>query len=183
MAAVLLAATVATAAVKDWTDGTGLWSTPANWSGLTAPVNNDLVNLYFTDGVGRTVTYDIAAITLGSMNVSLKGPGATNATLSMAANSLTVGTEYVGYDGRGTIDQSGGTNTISAGAGSLDVGVLAGSTGTYNLSGTGALVVNTNEYIGDAGTGFFNQTGGTHNNGSNDLYLGYKIGSTGARIH
>src|SRR6266496_4292258 len=96
MAAALLTATMATAAVKDWTDGTGFWSAPVNWSGGTAPVNGDLVNLYFTDGVGRTVTYDIPAITLGSMNVSLKGPGAMNATLSMAANSLSVGTEYVG---------------------------------------------------------------------------------------
>src|SRR6476620_8325830 len=113
MAAALLTATMATAAVKDWTDGTGFWITPTNWSGGTAPVNNDLVNIYFTDGIARTVTYNIPAITLGSMNVSLKGPGATNATLSMAANSLTVGTEYIGYDGRGTIDQSGGTNTIA----------------------------------------------------------------------
>ena len=48
MSAALLSATVATAAVKDWTDGTGFWTTPANWSGGTAPVNNDLVNLYFT---------------------------------------------------------------------------------------------------------------------------------------
>ena len=38
---------------------------------------------------------------------------------------------------------------------SLDVGVFAGSTGTYNLSGTGALLANTPEYIGDVGTGYF----------------------------
>src|SRR4029079_15998473 len=34
--------------------------------------------------------------------------------------------------------------------------------GNYNLSGTGQLVSNKSEIIGDAGTGVFTQTGGSH---------------------
>ena len=55
-----------------------------------------------------------------------------------------------------------GMTVISPGSGFLDVGVFAGSTGTYNLGGTGMLLANTSEYIGDVGTGYFNHTGGTN---------------------
>ena len=101
----------------------------------------------------------------------------------MAADNLTASNEWIGITlngGRGTVNQSGGTNTIAAGTGFLDVGVFAGSTGTYNLSGTGSLVANTNEYVGDVGTGFFNQSGGTNTiNGLNNLYLGYNAAGAG----
>jgi len=68
---------------------------------------------------------------------------------------------------------------LRAGTGFLDVGVFAGSTGTYNLSGTGRFVANTDEYVGDVGTGFFNQTGGTHIiQSGHDLFLGYNASGT-----
>src|SRR4051812_13769768 len=166
-------ATVAQAANKFWKNSvvTGNWSTGANWSATSAtgvdnagaPVANDTVNIRPTDGANHTVTYDVGSpLTLTQLNVDLTGALATTATLSMSANNLTSSNEWLGINGRGTFTQSGGTNTIAAGTGFLDVGVFAGSTGTYNLSGTGALAVNTNEYVGDVGTGFFNQTGGTH---------------------
>src|SRR6185436_18828575 len=99
----------------------------------------------------------------------------TTFSMSMPTNDLTASNEWVGasFNGRGTFEQSAGMNTIAAGAGFLDVGVFAGSTGTYNLSGTGALVANTHEYIGDVGTGVFNQTGGSNTINGYNLYLGY----------
>src|SRR4029077_20874525 len=116
-------------------------------------------------------------------NVDLTGAGATTTTfsMSMSTNNLTSSNEWIGYNGRGTFEQSGGTNTIAAGSGFLDVGVFAGSKGTYNLSGTGSLVVNTIEYIGDVGTGVFNQTGGTNSISGPEphLYLGYNAIGTG----
>ena len=69
---------------------------------------------------------------------------------------------------------------IATATGFFDIGTYAGSSGTYNLSGTGTLTVKTNEYVGDIGTGVFNQDGGTHTlNSGNNLYLGYGAGGTG----
>ena len=89
--------------------------------------------------------------------------------------------EFIGFNGTGTFNHTGGTNTVNASAvGAFDLGGFAGATGTYNLSGTGALAVNAHEYIGDSGTGIFNQSGGTHTIAAGkDLYLGYSAVSTG----
>ncbi|MGO9114456.1 MAG: beta strand repeat-containing protein [Thermoguttaceae bacterium] len=84
--------------------------------------------------------------------------------------------EIVGYAGSGTITQSGGTNAVSN---TLCVGYnsfFGGSSGTYNLSGTGLLSAAT-EDIG-ASKGIFTQTGGT-NIVSNTLWLGDTSGGTG----
>jgi hypothetical protein len=182
---VLSPATIATA--ENWiAAGSGNWNTPGNWNPATVPSGGDTVTIGpFGDGVARTVAYVYtgAAVTLNELRVDLTGAGAAATTLSMSANNLTSSSEYIGYsitDGRGVFNHSGGINTIAAGAGFLDIGVFAGSTGTYNLSGTGALVANTHEYVGDVGTGFFNQTGGSNtiNGAGNNLFLGYNASNT-----
>src|SRR5262249_2256528 len=77
-------------------------------------------------------------------------------------------------------DQLGGTNSVGTTITnqSMYLAVNAGSSGFYNLSGTGALTVNGQEYIGNSGFGSFNQTGGTHTV-TTFLYLGYNSGSSG----
>ena len=55
--------------------------------------------------------------------------------------------------------QSGGTNSV---AGYLYLGYNAGSSGTYNLSGSGLLSAGYSEYIGYSGSGSFTQSGGTN---------------------
>ena len=107
------------------------------------------------DGAGSTGTY------------TLSGTGTFEASQS----------EFIGLSGNGTFTQNAGTNTIDAGAtGGFDVGAFAGSSGTYNLNG-GALTSNKSEYVGDSGTGTFNQTAGTNSIiGSNNLYLGFSNG-------
>ena len=82
--------------------------------------------------------------------------------------------EYIGYSGTGSFTQSGGTNSVS---GSLYLGYNSGSSGTYNLSGSGLLSA-PSEYIGYSGTGSFTQSGGT-NTISGSLVLGQNAGSTG----
>jgi hypothetical protein len=82
--------------------------------------------------------------------------------------------EIVGRSGTGTFTQTGGTNTI---AGDLVVGDKSGSTGRYNLSGTGVLISDDDEFVGRDGTGIFTQTGGT--NTTKDLYIGSQSGGTG----
>ena len=203
------------------------------------------MNIVFTDGAPRTVTYNVSALAAGLLTVDLTGAGTAASTLSMpnagtlSANGIVIGgysgitlaltagrgaftqsagtttvnsgwdftlgyganstgtytlsgngalvanqSEYVGILGTGTFNQSAGTNTIATATGFFDIGEAAGSTGTYNLSGTGTLTVNTNEYVGDIGTGVFNQTGGTHtlNSGTN-MYLGYNAAGAGGTYY
>jgi fibronectin-binding autotransporter adhesin len=104
-------------------------------------------------------------------NYTLSGTGALVANKS----------EYIGLNGTGTFNHSAGSNTINTSAtGALEIGALAGSTGTYNLGGTGTLVANTNEYIGETGTGLFHQTGGSNSiSQTHSLYLGYNAAGAG----
>jgi hypothetical protein len=104
-------------------------------------------------------------------------PGSTG-TYTLSGGSLTIeGYEYLGYNGVGVFNQSGGTNSITGGR-QLYLGYNAGSTGTYNLSGTGSLSCSSNEYIGDSfGAGIFNQSGGT--NTTPVIYVGYNGPATG----
>ena len=60
----------------------------------------------------------------------------------------------------------------------LYLGQYAGSDGTYTLSGTGILSSAKDQYLGLAGTGELNQTGGS-NTAGRDLYLGFYSGSSG----
>ncbi|HEY1686027.1 MAG TPA: hypothetical protein VGG19_14775 [Tepidisphaeraceae bacterium] len=104
----------------------------------------------------------------------------SNGTYTLSGTgTLSGGTEEIGYGGTGTFNQSGGSNTIASGS-ALYISSDSGSNGTYNLSSTGALSVTGNEYVGYAGTGIFNHTGGTNTISSgNNLYLGFSSGSSG----
>jgi T5SS/PEP-CTERM-associated repeat protein len=141
--------------------------------------------------------------------------------LSSTASLWVGGTEYFGYKGTGTFNQTGGSHTVAnanglylgyypgssgtytqnAGTnqitGSLYLGYLgatnglAAASGTYNLSDSGSLSVDGNEYIGSSGIGTFSQSGGT-NKVSGHLYLsgspeqllgGYPAGSGTYDLH
>lgn len=221
------------AVTKIWTGGSGNWS-PGNWSPAGIPAAGDPTRIVFTDGVARTVILNTNTPALGLMSIDLTGAGSAESSLSItSSNTLTAGgllvgghngvtstsgrgsvtqsagtvstsagldlvladgagstgtyslsgtgavvasqSLYVGLRGTGVFNHSGGTNTINAGAiGSFDVGVFAGSSGTYNLSGTGQLISNKSEYVGDQGTGSFFQTGGTNTiTGANSLFIGF----------
>ncbi len=153
------------------------------------PTAGESAFVEFSDGVSRTINYDYTAapVSIYSITVDLTG-GAPSAatTFAMAANTLTVsGYENVGNRGTGVFNQSGGSNTINGDNG-LSLGVLAGATGTYNLSGAATLIVaGGNEYIGASGTGTFNQTGGSNsvNEGTSVVnpafVVGFQTGSSG----
>jgi hypothetical protein len=126
----------------------------------------------FNQSGGTNTTGDDLVIGVSSGSVG---------TYNLSGGALTSGFEVVGNGGTGNFDQSGGTNTInvSAGIGSDGLGLEIGGSGTstYTLSGTGALSVSGKEYVGNGGTGIFNQTGGTNTN--SDLYVGYPSGCNG----
>jgi hypothetical protein len=193
IALVLLSPAVAAhAANKHWKNSvaTGNWTNGNNWSAASpagadnagAPAAGDSVNIAPTDGNNHSITYDYAgpALALGFMAVDLTGAGATTTTFSMSGNTLTVQGMGVGQNGRGIVQQSGGTTNVAHTAFNPDlvIGDNAGSSGIYNLSGNAVLLVEGNEYIGQAGTGVLNQTGGTHTVDFS-LHLGFSAGGMG----
>jgi len=97
-----------------------------------------------------------------------------NGTFNLNGGTLTTNRVRVGWRGAGTFNQIAGTHQSGT---FFSVAELAGSTGTYSLSGTGEL---RSDYIsvGASGTGIFNQTGGTHDVGS-ELAVGEYSGSQG----
>lgn len=85
-------------------------------------------------------------------------------TYLLSAGPLTVyGSEDVGASGAATFDESAGVNTVGtpSNTSQLIIGELVGGTGgVYNLGGTGSLVLNGAETIGENGPGTFDQSGG-----------------------
>ena len=162
--------------------GSGNWSTAGSWSTGIVPTTGDAAYISYADGANRSFSYDYSgsAVSLYSVTLDLlKGTGTATTALTMAGNKLTVsGFEMIGHNGVGLFNQSGGTNTVN-GASGLFLGFNPGSKGTYLLSGSGSLVVNTFEYVGFQGTGSFIQSGGT-STVANDLDVGSRDGSAGS---
>ena len=92
-------------------------------------------------------------------------------TLNMAVTP-SLGQEYVGYGGAGTLVQSGGVNNALE----IYLGYQAGSTGTYQLSGGTVTADQTDN------NGTFTQTGGTASlgavTGTGEISVGNVLGSS-----
>ena len=127
----------------------------------------------FTQSGGTNTMNNADALVIG-LNAG------SNGTYILNGGSLTAnGHEFIGDLGTGTFTHSAGMNSLAGGAALLLGGTSTGS-GTYNLSGSGALTANNGEYVGDFGSGTFNQLGGTNSIGSgSSLAVGYSVGSTG----
>ena len=133
------------------------------------PASNGVMN---QSGGTAAVTYVLTVNGGGSYNLS--------------GGALTAFTTVVGNNGIGTFTQSGGTHTTSTPniphpqLGDLVLGLQSSGNGTYNLSGTGVLNVNTTDtriIVGAVGQGTFNQSGGTAT--AYGLSVGNNAGGTG----
>ena len=126
-----------------------------------------------------TFTLSGGTVTAGGVAVA-SAAGSTNAWVQTGGTLTTSGGLSVGYDGNGTLNQSGGT--VGVPANNLYVGSQVGGVGLYRLSGTATLNVVGQEVVGNAGTGSVVQTGGTNavTSGSGQLVLGNYAGSTGS---
>ena len=124
---------------------------------------------------GGTAVIDGTALFLGYNS------GSSGTVNLSGGNFSTIGKfahQYVGYNGTGVFNQSGGTNTV--GTAGLWIGYQPSISGTYNLSGTGMLTVtNSTLAVGFFGQGVFNQSGGTATLNGSNFYVGYRTGSTG----
>ena len=103
------------------------------------------------------------------------GNGTYNLSGTVESN-LSADTEFIGFEGSGTFNQTGGRNTVTK---TLTLGYSFDANGTYNLGGVAESALSADsEYIGYDGTGAFNQTGGT-NTIRYSLAIASHSGSTG----
>lgn len=152
--------------------------------------------IWFLTGV-----FVVVAALCGSVRVSaadLTVDGSLGDSPYNVVTNIGYDNESVGLSSQGAImNQSGYTNTVNN---ALSVGLNGGASGTYNLSGSGAIqmsgtlglpetTVTTGfafEYVGtNGGAGTFNQTGGTNTIIGGEMFVGSDIfsgsgkGSTG----
>ena len=120
----------------------GLWNTTASWSathggspGASVPANGDIV--FIDPSTNATVTFDGNYSSPGIGELRLRASGGATATLSQAANTMAVSATL----GIGDIAGTKGTYTLSGGALSATnvvIGASGGGTGSLTWSG-GAL--------------------------------------------
>jgi fibronectin-binding autotransporter adhesin len=120
-----------------------------------------IVDTLIIGGVGR------GAFNQGGGNNTVRGffgmllgfeAGASGVYALEDGNLYVVGNETIGASGTGIFHQNGGNHSLENG--SLAIGNLINSNGTYKLNG-GSLNV-PYEFIGYSGNGIFTQTGGAH---------------------
>jgi hypothetical protein len=198
---VLVGSDVASAATKTWIGANGVWSASGNWSPAGAPASSD--NARIAQGA-FTLTYDAAAgvASLGTITIengmtlsqAVAGSGiktsgdatigaAGAGTWNLAAGTIQTGQNLdlgtVGAAGAGTMIQSGGAVTVGATSlGTAYIGLDAGASGAYLLSGVGQLGTGATN-VGSGGAGTFDQRdSSTHSTIA--LYVGVQAGSSGA---
>ena len=148
-------------------------------SGGTVTLNH---NLYVGQSSGANGTYTIggnAVLNIGRDFVVGRESG--TGALTMTGGTITkIGDEkfIVGHNnGVGVVAQSGGTISVNN---ELYIGnENAGASGTYTLSGTGALSVANEVVVGrESGTGVLNVDGGTiTTTGNGNMYIGRRDGT------
>lgn len=196
----LSGASVLTVAGSEWVGQAG-WGTFTQAAG-THSVANDL---YVDAAVASKGTFnldggslDVAGSTRVGNNTGASGTFNQTGGTHGVANSLVLGapagaTGYynlqggtlavqastvIGGEGTGTFTQDGGTFEQHGGYGALVLGSQSSASGSYTLL-SGVLDVQGNEeYIGEAGSGTFTQTGGEHRF-SGAMYLGTSPGGHG----
>ncbi len=119
-------------------------------------------------GGGSTGTFAQSGGINGLTQLNLASNAQDFGTYNLSGNALvTVGSngQYIGLGGSGVFNQTGGTNYSNGHY--VFLAYEAGSSGMYNLSGTGLLQLATSgyEYIGYGGVAKFSQSGGTNSAG------------------
>ena len=99
----------------------------------------------------------------------------SSGTYKLSAGQLNFDGTVVGLSGTGILTQSGGTNSTGVGGG-VWIGSNSGSSGAYNLNGSGLLSA-FGEFVGYSGAGTFAQSGGTNSVGYWVLNIGTSGGS------
>jgi hypothetical protein len=122
-------------------------------------------------------------IQLGTSSLIVGDQAGAIGTYSLSGSGMmtNANVEIIGASGTGTFVQSGGTNELNGNTNataSLVIGQATGSSGSYYLSGGSLLLDNgAPETIGAAGKATFVQTGGLHEVGDANDFVGLSIGN------
>jgi len=87
------------------------------------------------------------------------GSGSTGEFTIGAGRTVAASFLRVGYNGTGTITQTGGANTVTTGTGAIYIGDRSPGNGTYTMSDGSLSAIYLR--VGEQGTGEFNHSGGT----------------------
>ena len=95
----------------------------------------------------------------GTQGILRVGGGSTgDGTYNLSGGTLSSTDAIIGISGTGLFNQTGGTYSVST---AMTLAANPGSSGTYDLSGTGALEANKIR-VGSSGTGVFTHSAGTN---------------------
>jgi len=132
-------------------------------------------------GIGHFNQSGGSTATIGTeLDIGRNGGTGTYTIADTSSLTITTGPLVVGAfgpGGSGTLTQTGGTVTVSAG--DTVVGDLSGVTGTYTLSGPGTLSISGELYVGAAGNGTFTQSGTGSSVTATALSIGNDQGGVG----
>ena len=136
-----------------WTDGTGNWFTPANWS---AGVPNSSTIAEINNGGTAQVTSSGAAASQVEIGVGAGDAGTLS--ISGAGSLQDEGAMYIGEDGSGSLSITAGATVSSS---LFALGQNSGSSGTATVSGSGSTWTNLVFcFVGQDGNGTLNITNG-----------------------
>ena len=158
-----------------WQAGTDSWFNSADWS-AGEPTTSSTAGSPGYAYINDSGTAEIASGTATAYFLDLGENTSNSGSVALSAGTITTTYMNVGDTGAGMFNQTGGSDYTDL----MELGASAGGTGTYVLSGTGALN-GVDEAVGYIGYGIFNQTGGTNafSSPSSVLYLGGWEGSGG----
>jgi T5SS/PEP-CTERM-associated repeat protein len=166
---------------------------------------NSTANATIADNATMIVRQRFIIGGLGAVSVNLNGfdgqasggtnPGGTS-TVTMTGGTLSTDQLIVGGSGTGTLNASGGivettafnstfdpvAGSPSTSVNSIRIGMLQGSTGVMNVSGTVRVSTGEDLGIGQYGNGTLKVTGGGATILANNVYVQKFAGSTGAVI-
>jgi hypothetical protein len=135
----------------------------------------------FIPPTGGSLNLSGGIIISGTGSVGCTNVTSNNQTSGMSGGRLAGANQFVGMGGSGQFSHSGGENDFTT----VYLGYGPGDSGTYNLSGTGAMYPSS-VYVGYSGTGTFTQTGGNNSIGvfgsTANLEIGYNSGSKGSYV-
>ena len=164
--ALFLSSAPAFAQTTVWTDGTGNWFTPANWS---AGVPNASTTALINNGGEAQISSSGAAAGEVEIGVGAQDSG-TLSTSGSGNLDDSGGALYVGRSGTGNLNITDGGVVSSI---RFIIGENAGSTGTATVSGSGSMWTNIAVCtIGFEGNGTLNITNGGQLSNSNTTTIG-----------
>lgn len=178
IADVLFVVTSVQGAPNLWQTTTGNWGNDINWDTASEPSCG--TEAYINNGGTAEITEDgeecyhlYLGYSAGDIgNVYMIG-GSLTAESCTPSNT---GKETIGRYGEGTFTQTAGINSIGYG---LTLGSSPGSSGTYELSGTGQLSITRLGWIGYQGTGEFIQSDQSTATIGQVLYIASEADSNG----